>query len=268
MDLFRLIALIAALAAAGPAAGGMNPGLPGFPRVDLFGTTYDNNHYSSICVKCHQRNPSGTTPDAAGGGSHFVYGGTGLGTGNTGWEKLDAWNGTGGLSRYGRTGDNVSVTGTAGELICESCHSLRRNTGRGKIVVQDNGTTDPSALCEGCHGETSGVHHAMTGDTVSLYGRALSTSDSLFVRSVPLVNSEVTYPGANALNCRSCHKPHDAQTQTGARILKRGQEEGGGAVQGAGATGIERQADIDNTGASHLVTDFSALCNSCHRADN
>src|SRR5512145_351762 len=119
----------------------MNPANPGLPRTSISGTWYDNNQYSAVCVKCHQRNPSGYTQDNVGLGSHFVFGGPSLRTANTAWEKIDAWP-SGALSRYGAVNDNVSVVGVPGELICESCHSLRTNSGRAKLVVNDNVTTD------------------------------------------------------------------------------------------------------------------------------
>jgi len=247
-----------------PAWAGINRQLPGFPSVTLYGQTFDNNNFSAMCVDCHDRNPSVHTLDNTGLGTHFVYGGPSKRTGNTGWEKTTAWSSTG-LSRYGNFSTLKSVTGVAGEIICESCHNMLINVGEHKLLTPDNVITDPSALCEGCHGETGPSHHLMTGDISTIYNRALRNTDSAFVRNPPLAGSDVAYPAANAVNCQSCHKPHDAQTPTGARILRRGYSSGGTAVRGVSATGLDRQTDIDNTGNTRLVTEFEPLCNACHK---
>jgi cytochrome c553 len=265
--MIRSIVLLFGLASAPFAFAGINPANPGFPTVTtVFGNSYDNNFYSAVCVVCHTRNPSSRTPDTAGLGSHFIYGGAGLLTGNTGNEKLTAW-ASGGVSRYGKTGDNVNVAGVAGELICESCHNMLRNTGRNKLLANDNEATDPSALCEGCHAKTGAGHHLLTGEPSTLHPGNLSNADSYFVRNPPLAGSEVTYPGANAVNCRSCHKPHDAQTQTGARILKRGSRTtDNAAVQGDGVNGMERTTENTINPGTPIVKDFEPLCNACHKA--
>ncbi len=264
------------------ATAGINPASPGFPVVTtVFGGSYDNNNYSALCVACHTRNPSARTADPAGLGSHFIFGGAGLLTGNTGVERLTAWTdarwgpggsgGSGGLSRYGKTGDNVNVAGTTGEMICESCHNLLINTGVNKLLAADNEATDPSALCEGCHARTGAGHHVLTPEAgypeiSTLLGRTLSNADSYYVRIIPLAGSEVTYPGANAINCRSCHKPHDAQTQTGARILKRGyRTTDNAAVQGDGVNGMERTTENSINPGTPIVKDFEPLCNACHK---
>lgn len=250
------------------AGAGVNPVNPLLPRVTtVFGGSYDNNSYSALCVACHTRNPSARTVATAGLGSHFIFGGAGLLTGNTGVERLTAWPVTGGLSRYGKTGDNVNVVGVAGEMICESCHNMLRNTGVNKLLAADNAATDPSALCEGCHARTGAGHHILTGEAGTLYGGALSNADSYSVRNTPLAGSEVTYPGPNAINCRSCHKPHDAQTQAGARILKRGyRTTDNAAVQGDGVNGMERTTENSINPGTPIVKDFEPLCNSCHKA--
>lgn len=248
-----------------PAWAGMNRQAPGFPAITMFGQNFDNNHFSAMCVDCHSRTPSAYTPsDNAGLGTHFVYGGPSKRTGTTTPEKTTAWT-SGGLSKYGNFSTLRSVTGQVGEIICESCHNMLVNTGENKLLVQDNVFTDPSPLCEGCHGETGPSHHLMTGDTSTIYNRTLQNADDAFVRNPPLAGSEAVYPGSNALNCQSCHKPHDAQTQTGARILRRGYSSGGGAVLGVSVTGLDRQTDIDNTGNTRLVTEFEPLCNACHK---
>ena len=268
---FRTTVFLAFLLAAHAAAAGMNPTDPGFPGVTtVFGGTYDNNFYSAMCVACHTRNPSARTQDVAGLGSHFIYGGPTLLTGNKTVERLTAWNdppgGTGGVSRYGRTGDNTNVVGATGEMICESCHNLLKNNGPNKLLAIDNEAIDPNALCEGCHIRTGPGHHIMTGETSTLHTGTLSNADDMYVRNPPLTGSEATYPGPNGVNCWSCHKAHDAQTQAGARILKRGYRTGdNAAVQGVGVTGMERAAENPVNPGTRIVTDFEPLCNACHK---
>lgn len=286
MTLRWTVALVL-IAAAGAAMAGINPANPSLPTVTtVFGgsRSYDNNNYSAVCVACHTRNPSARTTDPAGVGSHFIYGGTGLTTDNTGLEKVTEWpitvpgpGVTGGLSRYGRTGDNVNVVGTTGEMICESCHNLLKNSGINKLLAADNEVVDPSALCEGCHGRTGTGHHIMTPypptypETSTLHEGTLSTADSYFVRNPPLAGSEVTYPVSPAfpsskINCRSCHKPHDAQTQAGARILKRGyRTTDNAAVQGDGVTGMERTRENTINPGTQILKDEGPLCNACHK---
>ena len=234
-------------------------------RITVFGGTFDNNNYSAVCVACHTRNPSARTADPAGFGSHFIYGGAALLTGNKGLEKLTPWI-AGGSSRYGRTGDNVNLVGAVGEMICESCHNMRLNSGPNKLLVNDNETTDPSALCEGCHARTGPGHHIMTGEASAFHPGVLSTADDFFVRNPPLAGSEAMYPVPDGVTCRSCHKAHDAQTQTGARILKRGYRTGDGfAVQGDGVNGMERTTENSVNPGTPIVKDFEPLCNACHK---
>jgi len=264
--------LVFLLSVAAPATAGMNPASLNFPRVTtVFGGTYDNGSYSAMCVACHTRSPS-ANPAATSldNGSHFTFGGSGLATEPSKYsaEKLTVWLTTGGLSKYGLPGGNVNNVGVTGEMICESCHSMKYNTGKGKLLALDNAATDPSALCEGCHARTGPGHHPLTGEASSIYGRLISNVDNLFVRNPPTPESEATYPASDGVNCRSCHKPHDAQTKTGARILKRGYKtfsNPGDPVNGLGATGLERQFDIGPTGTPRLVTDYTPLCDACHK---
>ncbi|MDD5760911.1 MAG: NapC/NirT family cytochrome c [bacterium] len=277
---WTFLPVLISMAVTGVATAAMNPANPGFPRVTtVFGGTYDNNNYSAMCVVCHTRNPGARTADTAGLGSHFIFGGTGvLPTANTGFERLTAWTGTGGpffwsggMSKYGKPNDNISIVGTTGEMLCESCHNLLRNTGVNKLLAADNEATDPSALCEGCHARTGAGHHILTPETgfpeiSTLLGRTLSTADSYYVRNTPLAGSEVTYPAANAINCRSCHKAHDAQTQAGARILKRGyRTTDNAAVQGDGVNGMERTTENSINPGTKILKDEVPLCNACHK---
>jgi hypothetical protein len=255
-------------AAAGVAAAAMNPANPGFPVVTtVFDRIYDNNNYSALCVACHTRNPGARTSGGVGIGSHFIFGGAALATpgGKFTLEKLTPWT-TGAMSRYGRPGDNVSGVGVAGELICESCHIVLINTGPMKLVVNDNETTDPSPLCEGCHAKTGTGHHILTGEATTVDGTPLHNADSATVRNPPLPNSQVTYPGPNAVNCRSCHRPHDAVTQAGARILKPGAHAGDNtAVSGDGVNGMERTTENSINPGTPIVKDYEPLCNACHK---
>ena len=229
-----------------------------------------NNSFSALCVKCHTYNPSVATLDNAGIGSHFVYfdNGTKHTTANMNPEMLVEWVGTGGLSKYGNLADNTSITGARGEMICESCHSMRKNTGVSKLLTNDNEIVGRSNLCEGCHGNTGAGHHPVNGELSSVYDRPISRTGSS-VKNPPTAGSEATYTAdPYVVNCRSCHKVHDAQGQTGARILKRGYKTvstPGDPVKGnGGASGLERQSDM----APRLVTDFTPLCDSCHTASD
>jgi hypothetical protein len=241
----------------------------GFPAVTTVygGGTYPRNGYSAICVACHTRNPA--TRDSVPGtdyhGTHFVYGGGAIATGHLTWQKVDAWVGTGALSKYGGPA-NLSQTGTAGELICESCHNLKANTGAYKLVVTDNDATDPSPLCEGCHARTGPGHHLLTNDLSSLHAGTMNNADSPFVRNPPLTLSEATYPGSNGLNCRSCHVPHNGWTQAGARVLKRGyRSTDGSGLLGQAVTGIERSSENPASPGAPVVKDYEPLCNGCHK---
>ena len=267
-----LICLFIPLFPVSMAGAGMNPGNKGFPVIQLFDNVYSNNGYSALCTKCHERNPSLTSADNTAIGSHFVFGGDAVRTNSTISEKLDAWP-SGQLSKYGQIGTRNSVTGEVGELICESCHNMKVYTGKARLLVADNTMTDPSPLCEGCHARTGAGHHILTGETSFIFNRPLSNAPGAFVRNPPTAGSGASYPGPDKLNCRSCHKPHDAQTQTGARILIRGYRGAGtatpgSAVLGIGTTGMERQGDIAGSPANRLVTDFSPLCDSCHTASD
>ncbi len=206
---------VALWAAAAPA--GLNPADPGLPDAQAYGTSYPGNAVSALCIDCHTATP-------VAGGSHFVdhYDGSGVkATANTTWEKLDAWP-SGGLSKFGSAAPPdpaaQSQTGTAGELICESCHNLVTNAAGGNNLLEGyRPEADPSALCEGCHtAQAAGPpgHHPMTDDGVD--------TGSAAIRYPAAAGSGVTYPGANQVACATCHAPHAAQAQTGARILRRG----------------------------------------------
>lgn len=112
-------------------------------------------------------------------------------------------------------------------LVCESCHELQptRNVGGGRsqhlLLARygegnngDDGGSGNDAngrdvLCEACHGVPPGTH-AVTGQTVSRTGVALSTTAS-WLRASPLGYATL---GTNKLSCDGCHQPHDANTNS------------------------------------------------------
>ncbi len=292
------------------ARAGINPADPGLPTAQAYGTSYAGNAASAMCVDCHTPNPK---PNA---GTHFVahYDGSGVRTTqNLSYEKTDAWSGGAAyLSRYASPAPPDpaarSVTGQTGEIICESCHNLVHNAAGGNNLLEGfRESQDPSALCEGCHAAQAAgppAHHPMTGDTVGPDGddptnHTLNTSHATHVRSTPTAGSEVTYPAANAVNCASCHKPHGAQVQTGARILKRGWSAVTGIPGVAGqpvnviyydnvpepgdtagtvkqwdtgdvVPGLDRQSDVSTIlgAGKRLVSNPDPLCDACHTAND
>jgi hypothetical protein len=86
---------------------------------------------------------------------------------------------------------------------------------------------DPSDLCEGCHGIApgGGTPHPMTLDPVTRTGNTLITTASLYLRPQAEIASEsrATFPGADLMNCDSCHQPHDADSQGGTYIYDSGE---------------------------------------------
>lgn len=247
-----------------PAWPGINPANPGLASTNVYGVRSDNNTMSALCFDCHTLAP--LYNDNTSKGTHFVYR-SGHATRNGGtWEKLTIWSTTT-FSKYGGTDPTTpdKPFGTQGEMICESCHNLLKNTGKNKLLVEDNVFSDPSALCMGCHTAGSfGAHHPMTGDPI--YTRGNQPLSTTLGSAYPTPLDNASYPGPNKMNCRSCHRPHGAQTVTGARILNRGISGGvgGAAINRSANPEIDRQWDIDSTGVNRLVTDFTPLCASCH----
>lgn len=86
------------------------------------------------------------------------------------------------------------------------------------------------ALCFGCHFQNrlSGEHHPFTGETVSKTGLPLNTTlpGSLAdqtnapigsvagVSGGPLAPGTLSYPCEDAVDCDSCHRPHEAATES------------------------------------------------------
>lgn len=237
------VALAAALA--GGAWGAMGPG-KGLPQnwnmtaARGYGalTGLNGNPISAMCVECHWVNPSarirplGTIPagdlEPQHRGSHFVrhrLDGFDRVTANTGWEKLDAW-ASGGLSKYGNFALRQSVTGVAGDLMCESCHNLLRNVADSPLLLDGyDKSTGVVPLCRGCHADITGPpgHHALG---------AADNTDGPGTRNPPIDPAKTGgvgyFPAPNVVSCVSCHKPHRAMTGTGARLLRRGASQVGG----------------------------------------
>lgn len=296
---FLVVALLGAAAGAGivwPAQAAMNPSAPGLPAVDnVYGQSgIPNNQVSAMCVACHSAVPlPGRTShfvahfNAASGGNR-----TTTAAGKSTKERTAPWTGSGLSSKYGNFTTWVSDNTVTGEMICESCHNIVRNVAGGNNLLESSllGNPRPSqpttltspttTLCEGCHvTATLSGKHPMTGDTLS-DGTALSTADTAFTRGYVSPDTEmggagsgVRYPAANALPCLSCHgNGHAGYSGTGARLVRKGysREPGktGSGVSGTDNTGIDRQYDRDPTGTNRLITNFTPLCDACHKADD
>ncbi|TAL18688.1 hypothetical protein EPN96_00860 [bacterium] len=70
-------------------------------------------------------------------------------------------------------------------------------------------------------------------------------------------------PTTTEVMCVSCHRPHNAETTTGAFVLRRGTLATAFPAGGA-ATGIQRQSEFDNTFATKLYVEYVPLCKGCH----
>ncbi|MBI5014215.1 MAG: hypothetical protein HZB55_01835 [Deltaproteobacteria bacterium] len=217
------------------------------------------------------------------------------------------------------TQDTVSGDYAAYEIICESCHNLIVNAAGGNNLLASYreyaaaGETvdDPAKLCEGCHREQAKgtpAHHPLTGgvthdvpngwtftgdqvgpDPIQSTTHSLNAAHAL---NPPVTASEITYTTVpKGVSCSSCHRVHGAETQTGARVLKRGSSaaplanvtgkqvnviyyanipEPGDAVgqikrynTGVPA-GLDRQWDVSQTGAKRLVSNADPVCDGCH----
>ena len=280
------------------AFAGLNPASPGLPAVDnIYGRNgIPNNNASSMCIACHRMVPVAamTTHFVSHYSSNDSANRTTTTDGKNNKERTAAWTGSGRSSKYARDiGTNPSSDNTqTGELICESCHNLVRNVVGGNNLLESSLPADPrpiqpntltsatTTLCEGCHvSATIPGHHPMTNDTTS-DGSSLSTSDSIFTRGYTSPNAElggigsdVRFPSANTLPCISCHgNGHGGYTGSGARILRRGYNRDpnhtGQGVTGIDSSGIDRQYDIDQTGGNRLITNYSPLCDACHKVND
>lgn len=204
---------------------------------------------SEMCVDCHSFNPStylqtkrGTTHTM----SHFVGA-----IATAGYKKTTAFG-------------NSQIPGTAikygtdsspnGDIICESCHGLKRNasyaasavkqisnnTGTNPAKAADvadnvslllersgNANTDTTAanyLCTACHGTAPGG-----GSTHPTLPTMATTASAGLVTTVTSAGANTGVAGGRAtlnnatdlrVNCESCHRPHNATSGTGALILE------------------------------------------------
>ncbi len=276
----------------GVSVGGLDPAFPGLAPATAFGRPgITNDNVSAMCVDCHGLGP------LTGRSAHFVAQPTRGTLGQSAKERTVAWTGSGRTSKFGNFSTWTSVA-TTGDLICESCHNVVTNVAGGNNLVEYSSLSSPrptqpnsltsatTTLCEGCHTTETlsplpGLlgHHPMTGDSTSS-GAALSTADTVstrgFVDNVTEVGgtgSEVRYPGTDKLSCISCHgNGHNAYVQTGARILRKGFSRNpaspGAGVSGTDNSGIDRQYDIDPSGATRLITNSAPLCDACHKYDD
>lgn len=163
-------------------------GTEGYGSATSDGTNIDGNPASAMCVGCHTVNPSLyiKTPAANGSlttttlsgnnnmGTHFVMNLWGTPAATT---ALNGQTGTGGQN-YGiaptaGTYENVSTNWTsgarskyqdaasatlksqltAGDMICESCHTLVPVTAKSNLLLAEYVDNGNSNLCEGCHGD-------------------------------------------------------------------------------------------------------------------
>lgn len=275
------------------AYAGINPASPGLPT--------GLEEVSAMCVDCHTNNPK---PNS---GTHFVVHNAGAAvrnTANTAIEFLGNWPVSLTPSKYGvvvpGAMPTTSTTVARGEMLCESCHNLRKNIAGGNNLLAEYGKTASDTLCITCHATPAGGppnHHPMTGNNVgpdrdNAAAHVLTTTHTSHLQPSPLPGNDVYYPAANQMSCASCHSPHGAGEGGGARVLRRGHSASAtwpgyeinliyaannprpgdiaGDIKiwdtGDLTPGIDRQADITAAfGAQYrLVTNVDPLCDACH----
>ena len=241
------------------------------------------NSCSDMCVDCHTTNPStytATTGIATQSttvttqASHFV------GTLSTaGYVRTAVWGSTGLASKY-------CTTNT--QIICESCHTLKINTGtlpgptssnstavgtavraNVRLLLERNGnlnsvyntsiTGTNADMCTGCHGgsPTGGTAQAGTAThpTISM-GMTVAATAPIQAK---IVAGTVSLNGANMVNCESCHRPHDAAAGSGALILEAA---GTASTKTAGPGAVAFDRATGNGGANY--TEEATFCNYCH----
>jgi hypothetical protein len=116
-----------------------------------------------------------------------------------------------------------------------------------------------SGLCTGCH-TASGNHHPLTGDIVSLSGVALRTGGGSFADQTAgpttggAAPGTLSYPNSNALDCDSCHRPHQADNDS--TVV--------GAVHGplTSSDGNPTYHILEVDAPNHVYT--PTLCQECH----
>lgn len=277
---------------------------------------YNGNPMSTMCVGCHSVNPSqfigsaqisnlGAVPVAtlvASRGTHFVtnllgtpstvtsvYGATlvtntdgGGWTGafadpNTGkYEKVTAWTTTGDArSKYGST-TGTSIL-TAGEMICESCHTISQGTPVGANLLAEYVDNGDSNLCEGCHSDMHGAgnlrnfyadarkrHHVMNNTG----GLGTYTDYTDILAAANYTAKTMWAPDAStAVSATWCTTPYVSATvaapiisTVGAAISFRNQCNAAG--QGARAVADVTGDIVPSAGGSQLS------CSNCHRPHN
>lgn len=157
--------------------------------------------------------------------------------------RTDPWPESGLTSHYGEP-ENRGVT-------CYSCHSFREGAllagGRedgAHLLARSGGPTEwaeggeSTYLCAGCHsvdpgtGQTKGHSHPMMNAVAEKLNRTIDPPAT-------------TTPGGK-VNCDSCHRPHEAMTNSGYYILEK----------------VEGENTDPQT--AHPKIDFTVLCHLCH----
>jgi predicted CXXCH cytochrome family protein len=235
-----------------------------------------NNQEDAGAAVTHAYRTDSPDYDDVGEGTHILGDATGGATwydsGSVGGSAFDAIDDTWTAANGG--GDGWSrFDGATGHVVCESCHELEpdKNVAGTALLLQfysEGGTAagdDPSGLCEGCHGVTpgGGSPHPMTGDNVAVTvgnptGHTLNTTTAGVIRS-PIVGN-VTFPGANKMNCDSCHQPHDADSDSGTYILDSILTD---VTATAGPT-TDGETPANYLGSTATGLSFSTFCANCH----
>lgn len=168
-----------------------------------------------------------------------------------------------GWSRFDATGTN--------HVVCESCHDVEPDKNSGVAypmllgLYREGDARDPSDLCEACHSTTPGgaQPHPMTGDTITravLAGNVAPTTlvtSGRYTKALASWTGGSTAPAADALNCDSCHQPHDAATSGGTYIYESSTVTGTIAAPSATNGHPVRGSTVTD------IQDIS-FCNNCH----
>ncbi len=174
--------------------------------------------------------------------------------------------------------------------LCEGCHARMKATA---TAGNNDGGNFNGATAQL---NTGRDHHVLGGDSITaalsatgrLWGRSWAWLDTTaqmgnpvepttyanFIRPDALTTGDIDFAAANStqITCSSCHRAHNAQTSTGALILKSGNGTNlvgtGLATDGGTGTnyGIQRQFDrgAKEVSTTKLVTNESNLCDGCH----
>lgn len=227
---------------------------------------------SEMCVDCHSFNPSSyTSVETTQAMSHYV--GPIL---NTNYKRTTAFDNSLIVPEYASDGS------TNGEIMCKSCHGIRKNSnyaaGAVKQVSKNNGTVPAMKsnvrasvalllekagndievttaadsgkyMCTGCHGAAPGN----TGTTTHPVQPTVDNAATTDVTGRIATAAQATLTANSKVNCESCHRPHDATTGSGGFILE------------GVATGSDKALFSlhGNSGTGHY-TDQQGLCTQCH----